>query len=71
MLLAARGEPDDAKRKALYGDIQTLIHQDGGIGIPMFLSSLDAHTTKLKGLGSIPLAGLMGFAFAEHVWLDA
>ncbi|BDD90652.1 ABC transporter substrate-binding protein [Pandoraea sp. XJJ-1] len=71
LLLAARGEPDDAKRKALYGDIQTLIHQDGGIGIPMFLSSLDAHTTKLKGLGSIPLAGLMGFAFAEHVWLDA
>lgn len=71
LLLSARGEPDDAKRKAIYGDIQTLIHQEGGIGIPMFLSSLDAHTTKLKGLGSIPLAGLMGFAFAEHVWLDA
>lgn len=71
LLVAARGEPDDAKRKALYGDIQTLIHDNGGIGIPMFLSSLDAHTTKLKGLGSIPLAGLMGFAFSEHVWLDA
>ncbi|VVD61311.1 extracellular solute-binding protein [Pandoraea communis] len=71
LLVAARGEPDDAKRKALYGDIQTLIHQNGGIGIPMFLSSLDGHTTKLKGLGSIPLAGLMGFAFSEHVWLDA
>ncbi|GAB3626797.1 extracellular solute-binding protein [Pandoraea terrae] len=71
MLVAARGEPDDVKRKAIYGDIQTLIHETGGIGIPMFLSSLDAHTTKLKGLGSIPLAGLMGFAFSEHVWLEA
>ncbi|TDN63370.1 ABC transporter substrate-binding protein [Paraburkholderia sp. BL10I2N1] len=71
MLLAARGEPDDAKRKKIYGDMQVLVHETGGIGIPMFLSSLDAHTTKLQGLGSIPLAGLMGFTFAENVWLEA
>lgn len=70
MLLAARGEPDEAKRKKIYGDMQVLVHNDGGIGIPMFLSSIDAHTTKLKGLGSIPIAGLMGFKFAENVWLD-
>ena len=69
MLLAARGEPDDAKRKKIYGDMQVLVHETGGVGIPMFQSSLDAHTSKLQGLGSIPLAGLMGFAFAEHVWL--
>jgi peptide/nickel transport system substrate-binding protein len=69
MLLAARGEPDEAKRKKIYGDMQVLVNEQGGIGIPMFLSSLDAHTTKLQGLGSIPIAGLMGFAFAEHVWL--
>jgi len=37
----------------------------------VFLSSLDAHTSKLQGLGSVPLAGLMGFAFAEHVWLES
>ncbi|OUL74903.1 hypothetical protein CA601_42260, partial [Paraburkholderia hospita] len=67
----ARGEPDDAKRKQIYGDMQQLVHDDGGIGIPMFQSSLDAHSSKLKGLGSIPLAGLMGFMFAENVWLEA
>ncbi|MBN3759582.1 ABC transporter substrate-binding protein [Burkholderia sp. Ac-20365] len=71
MLVAARGEPDDAKRKQIYGDMQQLVHDDGGVGIPMFQSSLDAHSSKLKGLGSIPLAGLMGFMFAENVWLDA
>ena len=71
MLLAARGEPDDAKRKKIYGDMQVLVHENGGVGIPLFQSSLDAYTTKLKGLGSIPLAGLMGFMFAENVWLDA
>jgi peptide/nickel transport system substrate-binding protein len=37
----------------------------------MFLSSIDAHSSKLQGLGSIPLAGLMGFKFSEHVWLEA
>lgn len=71
MLLAARGEPDDAKRKKIYGDMQVLVHETGGVGIPLFQSSLDAYTTKLKGLGSIPLAGLMGFMFAENVWLEA
>ena len=70
MLLAARGEPDEAKRKKIYGDMQVLVHNDGGIGIPMFLSSIDARSTKVKGLGTIPIAGLMGFKFAEHVWLD-
>jgi len=70
MLVAARGEPDDAKRKKIYGDMQVLVHETGGVGIPQFNSSLDAHTTKLKGLSSIPLAGLMGFTFAEHVWLE-
>ena len=71
MLLSARSEPDEAKRKQIYGDMQVLIHEKGGLGIPMFLSSLDAHTSKLQGLGSIPLMGLMGGMFAEHVWLEA
>jgi peptide/nickel transport system substrate-binding protein len=71
MLLQARGEPDDAKRKKIYGDMQVLVHENGGVGIPMFQSSIDAHTAKLQGLGSIPLAGLMGFMFAENVWLEA
>ena len=26
--------------------------------------------TKVKGLGSIPIGGFMGFMFAEYVWLD-
>ncbi|WP_144114279.1 ABC transporter substrate-binding protein [Paraburkholderia sp. BCC1886] len=71
MLLAARGEPDDAKRKQIYGDMQVLVHENGGIGIPLFQSSIDAYTSKLKGLSSIPLAGLMGFMFAENVWLES
>ncbi|MNT82289.1 hypothetical protein D3C72_2220010 [compost metagenome] len=55
----------------MYADMQTMIHNDAGIGIPMFLASIDGHSTKLKGLSPIPIGGLMGYMFAENVWLDA
>ena len=34
-------------------------------------SFVDGHTSKLKGLSPIPLGGLMGYNFAENVWLEA
>jgi peptide/nickel transport system substrate-binding protein len=71
LLLASRAETDLAKRTQMYADMQTMIHEDAGIGIPLFLASIDGHTSKLKGLAPIPLGGLMGYSFAEHVWLDA
>jgi peptide/nickel transport system substrate-binding protein len=71
LLLAARSEVDITKRKQMYADMQTMIHNDAGIGIPMFLASIDGHSTKLKGLSPIPIGGLMGYMFAENVWLDA
>ncbi|TKC79270.1 ABC transporter substrate-binding protein [Trinickia terrae] len=71
LLLAARGEPDDAKRKQMYADMQVLVSNEGGIGIPTFISLLDGYDKRLKGLGSIPTGGMMGFSFAEHVWLEA
>jgi peptide/nickel transport system substrate-binding protein len=71
LLFAARAETDLAKRKQMYADMQTMIHQEAGIGIPLFLASIDGHTSKLKGLSPIPLGGLMGYNFAENVWLEA
>lgn len=71
LLLAARGETDDAKRKQMYADMQVLVHEHCGVGISQFNSSLDGHNSKLKGLTPHPLGGLMGYMFAEHVWLDA
>jgi peptide/nickel transport system substrate-binding protein len=71
VLVAARGETELGKRKQMYADLQTMIHQDAGIGIPLFLTSLDAHSAKLKGLSPIPVGGLMGYNFAENVWLES
>lgn len=71
LLVAARAETDEAKRKQMYTDMQVLIHENSGIGIPVFINSLDAHTEKLRGLRPMGTGGMMGYAFAEHVWLDA
>lgn len=71
LLVAARGETDDAKRKQMYGDMQKMIHDDAGIGIPVFINNLDAYSPKLKGLKPMPTGGMMGYDFGEYVWLDA
>jgi peptide/nickel transport system substrate-binding protein len=70
LLLAARAEADEARRKQMYGDMQVLVHEKGGVVVPVFISNLDGYDRRLKGFGSIPIGGLMGYAFAEHVWLE-
>ncbi|MBO0662555.1 ABC transporter substrate-binding protein [Jiella sp. MQZ9-1] len=71
MLLEARGMLDDTKRKAIYGDMQTMISDEAGTIIPVWISNVDALSSKLKGLKPNPLGGMMGYAFAEYVWLDS
>jgi peptide/nickel transport system substrate-binding protein len=55
----------------MYGDMQVLVHEKCPIGIPVFISFLDGHSTKIKGLVPTPAGGWMYYMFAEHVWLDA
>ena len=55
----------------MYGEMQTLVNEHCGIGLPVFMSILDAHTNKLKGLRAIPTGGLMGYSYAENVWLES
>ena len=70
LLLAARAQTDETKREQLYADMQVLVDEHCGIGIPLFKSTLDACSTKLKGYSASPLGDFMGFAFAEQVWLE-
>ncbi|SMF30970.1 peptide/nickel transport system substrate-binding protein [Tistlia consotensis] len=71
MLAEARGELDFAKRKAIYDEMQVMVSNEAGTAIPVFLSNVDAKTTRLHGLKPNPLGGQMGYAMAEYVWLDA
>ncbi|WP_036012019.1 ABC transporter substrate-binding protein [Bradyrhizobium yuanmingense] len=70
LLLEARAETDTNKRREIYGEMQRLVHDGAGICIPVFVSYLDAHVSKLKGLRPIPTGGMMGYNFAENIWLD-
>ncbi|GAA0337416.1 ABC transporter substrate-binding protein [Sphingomonas oligophenolica] len=70
LLLEARGDTDEARRRAIYGEMQRMVHDQAGIGIPLFISTLDAYSPRLKGLKAMPQGGMMGFDFAAHVWLD-
>lgn len=71
LLLDARKETDETKRAQMYGEMQTLVHELGGIGIPLFISKIDGIDSRLKGYGTNPLGSFMGYMFAESVWLDA
>jgi peptide/nickel transport system substrate-binding protein len=71
LLMLARGETDDAKRASLYADMQTLVSDHCGIGIPVFISNIDGVDQRIKGYASNPLGGFMGYMFSEQVWLDA
>ncbi|WP_294323137.1 ABC transporter substrate-binding protein [uncultured Sphingomonas sp.] len=71
LLAEARATVDPARRKMLYGDMQTIINRHGSLAIPAFITLLDGIDRRLKGMNPIPLGGLMGYAFAEYVWWDA
>lgn len=70
LLVEARGDADEARRKQLYGEMQQMVHDQGGVAIPVFISLIDGHDLRLKGLHPIPIGGLMGYMFADQVWWD-
>lgn len=71
MLVEARGSLDQTKRREIYNAMQVMVSEQAGTIIPAYISSVDAITTKMKGLEPNPLGGMMGYAFAEYVWLTA
>lgn len=71
LLMAARGETDEASRKALYGEMQQIVHDQCGSIIPVFIHLIDGHDRRLQGLNPMPMGGMMGYQFAEYVWWAA
>ena len=71
LVIAARGEIEPAKRRRIYGDIQKLIHDQGGNAIYSFVNFRDALNAKVRGIEPNPLAELGGYYFPDTAWLDA
>jgi peptide/nickel transport system substrate-binding protein len=70
LLVEARGEADQARRKQLYGEMQELVYNYCGVAIPVFINLIDGYDRRLKGVYPIPIGGLMGYMFADNVWWD-
>ena len=49
MLVAARGELDNAKRKQMYADMGMILRDEGGLICPMFNDFLDATSDRIAG----------------------
>ncbi|WP_371229599.1 ABC transporter substrate-binding protein [Roseovarius sp. 2305UL8-3] len=70
LIVEARGETDEAKRKELYGEVQAILYEDDGHMTPLFYDFIDGIRNNVKGLKKTPLGFASGFNFANKVWLD-
>ena len=68
LLVAARAELDQAKRRAIYGEMQLLVRDEGGVVVPMYNNYVFAMSTKVQ---HGPMGGngdLDGSKFMERWW---
>lgn len=71
LLLAARTEGREPLRREIYAEMQRLVHDHCGVGIPAFIDNIDGFDRRLRGMRPLPMGGLMGYQFADNVWLAA
>ncbi|WP_421578034.1 ABC transporter substrate-binding protein [Shinella sp. M31] len=71
LVLQARSELDDAKRKALYRTMALMVRDEGGLILPVFNDYVMAQSKSVKGyvndIGNDMSNGYIG----SRVWLDA
>lgn len=53
LLVSARGELDEAKRGAMYGEMQRILSDEGGSVIPFFRSYVYGRSTKIAHTGQL------------------
>ena len=63
----ARGEQNDDKRRAMYYECQELVHNDGGVVVPVFGSFLHAASDKL-GHGEVSGISYMDYFQLARKW---
>ena len=69
LITQARGELDDAKRKAIWCDLQMIVHEDGGDLVSCFVDYLHGRSANLMGVEPHPSGGLSDQFSAESAWL--
>jgi peptide/nickel transport system substrate-binding protein len=71
MVVQARGELDETKRRVLYRDMALMVRDEGGLILPVFNDFINACTSHLKGF--VPDIGndFSNGRIASRVWLEA
>ena len=71
LLVAGRSETDEAKRAAMYAEMQQILHDDGGLINMVFNSYVEAHTNNLGHNKVAANWQLDGMRIAERWWFTA
>ncbi|MGF6177527.1 ABC transporter substrate-binding protein [Ensifer sp. 4252] len=71
LIFTARGELDETKRKAIYGQAAMMLRDEGGVIVPMFNNYIDATNHKVGGWVDDPNGELMGGHALTKCWVTA
>lgn len=69
LLIEARAELDQARRKELYSKVARILWEEGGAVVPMFNDLIDAHSDDIGGWTSDPNFELMGGHAPLKTWM--
>lgn len=70
LLVAARAELDEAKRREMYAEMQRLLRDDGGAVIPVFANYVGAMSSKIGHDAIASNWDLDGLRAAERWWFE-
>ena len=71
IIIAARAELDADKRKALYRDAALIVHNEGGLILPMFNDFIDASSARCGGFDPDPNGEQMNGFSLSKCWVAA
>jgi peptide/nickel transport system substrate-binding protein len=71
VLIAARGELDQTKRKAMYSELALIVRDNGGLICPMFNDWVEGRRKEVGGWIANPAGSLMDGKALSMCWLNA
>ena len=69
LLVTARAELNEAKRRDMYGEMQRILRDEGGSVVPMFANTIDASTDKVSHGKVSSITAFDGRRIIERWWL--
>ena len=71
LLLAAKGELDQAKRKGIYSEMAHILRDEGGLILPMFNDWVEGRRAEVGGWIADPQGTLMNGTALNKCWIEA